>query len=222
MDGVASNGLPVSTLLSNGDLGLGTFRYMTGEMIVVDGEAYQMKHDGTVRAVDPDEEVTPFAMVTHFEPTTTVNAALASKEATSELLASLFPTARNTYIAVRLDGVFRSVTVRTAEGQREPGEKLLVVGSRQVTHKFEGVRGTLVGFLSPEFLQGVSVAGIHLHFIEEGKQRGGHVLALETEGEVRVGASALWKVVLELPKDDKQFNEAKLEKDSEGIRAIEG
>lgn len=223
MDGVASNGLPVSTLLKNGDLGLGTFRSMSGEMIVFDGLVYQMKHDGTVRRVDPDEEVTPFAMVTHFAPTRTLDAALSSKDAVVELLGQLFPDANNLYVAVRLDGVFQSVTVRTAEGQRFPGESLRAVGSRQVTHTFDGgVRGTLVGFRSPAFLQGVSVAGIHLHFIEEGRTRGGHVLDLETEGEVRLGAAVLSRVVLELPTGDDQFNLAKLQTDAAGIHAIEG
>ncbi|KAK1763097.1 alpha-acetolactate decarboxylase [Phialemonium atrogriseum] len=227
MDGVASNGLPVSALLANGDLGLGTFRHMAGEMIVLDGRAHQMKVDGTITPSDPDVDVTPFAMVTRFRPTATVRAALPSKESLAHLLDRLFPRSRNAYVAFRIDGAFRSVTVRTAEGQRFRGEGLAAVGARQVTHTFGGgggavVRGAAVGFRSPAFLQGVSVAGVHLHFIAEDGERGGHVLALETDGEVDVGAAALTRVVLELPADDEEFNAARLERDSEGIQAIEG
>jgi hypothetical protein len=49
MDGVASDGAPLSYLLKHGDTGLGTFRRMQGELIVLDGEIYQMFVDGTVK-----------------------------------------------------------------------------------------------------------------------------------------------------------------------------
>ncbi|KAL1838983.1 hypothetical protein VTK73DRAFT_4149 [Phialemonium thermophilum] len=267
MDGVATNGLPIRTLLSHGDHGLGTFRYMAGEMIILDGTIYQMNSDGTVRAISPDDEapkeaddatetpspplpagspcylasaglpaVSPFAMVTRFRPTTTTRARLSGngKDTLERLLTSLFPGARNTYLAMRLEGTFRSVTVRTATGQRVPGEGLREVAKNQVSHTFgvgsdnstggsEGpVRGTMIGFRSPTFLQGVSVAGDHLHFLAEDRMRGGHVLGFEGEGELEVQVASMWKIVLELPHDDEQFNAAKLERDAEGIAAAEG
>lgn len=49
MDGVAEDGLPLSALLRHGDTGLGTFRHMQGELIILDGEVFQMLSDGTVR-----------------------------------------------------------------------------------------------------------------------------------------------------------------------------
>ena len=52
MDGVADQGLECGKLLQHGDLGLGTFRHMQGELIINDGEVYQMKHDGSVRPAD--------------------------------------------------------------------------------------------------------------------------------------------------------------------------
>lgn len=52
MDGVADQGLELGKLMKHGDLGLGTFRHMQGELIIVDGDVYQMKHDGSVRPAD--------------------------------------------------------------------------------------------------------------------------------------------------------------------------
>ncbi len=49
MDGVAGSGLPLAELLSHGDHGLGTFRHMVGEMIILDGAIYQMRSDGSHR-----------------------------------------------------------------------------------------------------------------------------------------------------------------------------
>lgn len=42
MAGIAAHGLPISDLLSHGNHGLGTFKYLVGEMIVLDGIVYQM------------------------------------------------------------------------------------------------------------------------------------------------------------------------------------
>jgi alpha-acetolactate decarboxylase len=213
LDGVASDGLPISTLLSHGDHGLGTFRHMVGEMIVIDREAYQMKSDGSIIAINattsPDT-IAPFAMVTHFRPTGLTKGVISSKQDLSRLLRELTPGARNLYIAFRVDGMFKSVTVRTADGQRFSGERLTELGKRQVSHVLRAVRGTLIGFRSPAFTEGVSVAGDHLHFISADRTLGGHVLALETDEEVEIEVAPIWRVHLELPGDNIEFNEAAL------------
>ncbi|OIW34835.1 alpha-acetolactate decarboxylase [Coniochaeta ligniaria NRRL 30616] len=223
MDGVASNGLPIATLLSHGNHGLGTFRYMRGEMIILDGKLYQMKSDGTVTPIDPSsDDVSPFAMVTQFEATVATTAALSSKEEVSALLKRILPESQNHFMAVRLDGNFKSVTVRTAAGQTEPRQSLREVGKNQTSHTFESATGTIVGFLSPQYMEGIGVPGIHLHFITEDRKQGGHILALETGGEVQVQAAALPKMHLELPVADDEFNTAPLIGDAAGVAAVEG
>lgn len=224
MDGVASKGLPIATLLSHGNHGLGTFRYMAGEMIILDGELYQMKSDGTVTPVDPasSDAVAPFANVTQFEATVDATTAISSKEEVSAVLTRLLPRSQNHFVAVRLDGDFKSVTVRTAAGQTEPRQSLREVGKHQTSHTFESVTGTVIGFRSPGFVEGIGVPGIHLHFITADRKRGGHTLALETSGEVRVRAAELTKMHLELPVGDDEFDAAPLVSDAAGVAAVEG
>jgi len=55
------------------------------------------------------------------------------------------------------------------------------------------VNGVLVGFRTPDFEQGISVAGYHLHFLNSDRTGGGHVLDFTLEhGQVAVsGASQL-------------------------------
>ncbi|KAL2266722.1 hypothetical protein VTJ83DRAFT_6074 [Remersonia thermophila] len=222
MDGVASHGTPISRVLAHGDHGLGTFRNMVGEMIVLDGEVYQMKADGTVvHVADPERTVTPFATVTRFRPSVRTRAALQGKAGLAGLLARLFPAARNHFLAVRLDGVFR-LKVRTAGGQAEPREGMVSVASRQTVHALDGVKGTVVGFRCPEYVMGVNVAGDHFHFISEDRQKGGHILELETEGEVEVAAAQMSRFHLELPTEDDEFNEAELKLQAQGIKDVEG
>lgn len=223
MDGVASHGTPIAHVLAHGDHGLGTFRHMVGEMIVIDGSVYQMRADGSVvHITDTENTVTPFATVTKFDPTVRTRAEIKGKMGLKELLSGLFPKARNHFLVVRLDGVFKRVEVRTAGGQVREREGMVDVCARQTTHVFEGVKGSVVGFRCPGYVMGVNVAGDHFHFISEDRQRGGHILALATEGEVEVKAAQMSKFHLELSTEDEEFNEAALELQAQGIKAVEG
>jgi alpha-acetolactate decarboxylase len=225
MDGVASHGTPIARILEHGDHGLGTFRNMVGEMIVLDGDVYQMKADGSVvhiNSEEAEETVTPFATVTRFQATTEIKATVTGKAGLEALLTGLFPKARNHFLIARMDGVFKKVTVRTAGGQTTPREGMVDVCARQTTHTFENVKGTIVGFRCPGYVMGVNVAGDHFHFISEDRQRGGHILAFDTDGDVDIGAAQMSKFHLELPTEDAEFNDATLKLQAQGIKAVEG
>ncbi|KAH7124251.1 alpha-acetolactate decarboxylase [Dactylonectria macrodidyma] len=225
MDGVAETGIAISDLVSHGNHGLGTFRHIVGEMIILDGTIYQMNLDGSVVALDSAacvEQSAPFAMITHFQPTTMTTRLLESKGAFADALSQLLPGTKNHYLAFRVDGVFKSVTVRTVGGQQFPGESLARLGKRQVSHTFKNIRGTVIGFRSPTFMQGVSVAGDHLHFIAANRDSGGHVLTFKTDGEVDIAAAPITVVNLRLPSNDADFNRAELASDDNEIAAVEG
>ncbi|KAK3306014.1 alpha-acetolactate decarboxylase [Chaetomium strumarium] len=224
MDGVASHGTPIARVLEHGDHGLGTFRNMVGEMIVLDGEVYQMKADGSVvHITDPASTVTPFATVTRFRPTLQSRVTVSGKDGLEEYLTRAFPEARNHFLVVRMDGLFSKVHVRTAGGQNIPREGMVDVCARQTAHTFEREKGTIVGFRCPEYVMGINVAGIHLHFISEDRQRGGHILDLST-GAVAVdfAAAQMSRFHLELPTEDGEFNQANLKLQAQGIKAVEG
>src|SRR4051794_23512365 len=46
--------MPIPELLRHGDLGVGTLDHLDGEMIVLDGRAYQVRGDGVVVDVGSD------------------------------------------------------------------------------------------------------------------------------------------------------------------------
>lgn len=90
MDGVADKGLPISEFLKHGDHGLGTFRFMNGEMIVLNGKAYQMLADGSIVDLDPaGDAIHPFAQITRFRPDVTAKAAVPSKEELNGIVSGL-------------------------------------------------------------------------------------------------------------------------------------
>src|ERR1700758_1960470 len=51
VEGIYQGAVQVAALREHGDLGLGTFESLDGELAVVDGHFFQVRSDGSVRAV---------------------------------------------------------------------------------------------------------------------------------------------------------------------------
>jgi acetolactate decarboxylase len=64
VEGIYQGAVQVAALREHGDLGLGTFESLDGEMVVVDGHFFQVRSDGSVREV-PDNVLSPFAADDH-------------------------------------------------------------------------------------------------------------------------------------------------------------
>jgi acetolactate decarboxylase len=216
----ASSSTTVSDLLSHGSLGLGTFESMDGEMVILDGQAYQLKSDGSVGRV-PETAKIPFGSVTQFEPQITRKSSLSDKDHLLELVADMLPNARNHFVAIRVDGHFDSIKCRTIPPQAYEGEPLTEVGKRQTVKEYHGVKGTIVGFRSPQWSEGVSVVGIHVHFLNTERSFGGHVLAVRADSEVELGVSSSTNLQIDLPQSE-EFGARNLEDDAEGLKKVEG
>ncbi|HTG62769.1 MAG TPA: acetolactate decarboxylase, partial [Terriglobia bacterium] len=103
VEGIYQGAVRVGTLREHGDLGLGTFEDLDGEMVVVDGHFFQVRGDGSVREVD-DGVLSPFAVITRFAPEPAV--ALDQCPDMSHLT-SRFDSLRhsdNVFYALRVDG----------------------------------------------------------------------------------------------------------------------
>ena len=49
--------LKVSTLKANGDIGLGSFDFLDGEMVMLDGIPYRIREDGEITVGADDDEI---------------------------------------------------------------------------------------------------------------------------------------------------------------------
>jgi acetolactate decarboxylase len=173
--------LPIGELKERGDFGIGTFDKLEGEMVVVDGECYQVKVDGVAYVV-PDDVTTPFATVTFFDPDETVLVEKAENMTEfGEILETSFPS-ENIFYAIRIDGTFPYVKTRSVPAQEKPYPLLVDAVANQTVFEFENASGTVIGFWSPEFVDGINVPGYHLHFITEDRKAGGHILDLRVDG----------------------------------------
>jgi acetolactate decarboxylase len=174
MAGIYEGETTYGQIREHGDFGLGTFNDLDGEMVGMDGRFYQLRSDGSARPVTPGQK-TPFAVVTFFQPQQEL--AVVEPMTKGELIEAIEnATDANLFSAVRVDGIFDQVRTRTAQRQARPFPPLLEATKYQTENVFTHVEGTLVGFRTPTYAQGIGVAGLHLHFLRQDKTAGGHAL----------------------------------------------
>jgi alpha-acetolactate decarboxylase len=169
-----------------------------------------------------DDKELPFAMVAHLSTDRSLSInGLRGKDSIRDNLLKLYPGATNRFIIFKITGHFDTLTARVVRGQQYPGQSLAELGDNQKVNKYEDVQGTVVGFWSPSFIDGISVGGLHAHFLSSDTTFGGHVLALEATGSVDLAADILNSFHLELP-GTSEFDKATLEPGGEALKKVEG
>jgi acetolactate decarboxylase len=185
MQGVFDGVEPVGEIRKHGDLGIGTFDALDGEMIVLDGVVYQAKADGHIYTA-ADNQTTPFATVTYFNRDhSAITDSPMNLSVFTSTMADRLPT-RNMVYAVRMHGTFPSMKVRAIPAQHKPYPTLANASVNQSVYIFSDTTGTVIGFYTPVFFKGINVAGYHLHFISDDRKTGGHILDLTVPANTTV------------------------------------
>jgi acetolactate decarboxylase len=166
----------LAEILEHGDLGLGTLNGLDGELIVLDGEVWKAELDCTLTQPERSAK-TPYAVVVPFSPDQPI--ALQGPFGESELEARLGErvTRAERPTAIRIDGSFAELHVRSVPRQTPPYRPLAEVIDQQHVSVLGEVKGTMIGFCFPDALDGIEMVGAHLHFLSEDRTRGGHVLS---------------------------------------------
>jgi acetolactate decarboxylase len=193
VEGIYQGAVRVGTLRQHGDLGLGTFEDLDGEMAILDGHVYQIRGDGSVHEAS-DMALSPFAAITTFQPD--ANAEMKSCKSYSDLLVSFdgMRDSENIFYALRVDGIFDTMHTR-AVCKTEEGVTLVSAAAAQPEFNFANISGTVMGFWTPEYAKTLNIAGYHLHFLSDDRTKGGHVLGcsgsslhlqLQRSGDIRI------------------------------------
>jgi acetolactate decarboxylase len=174
VEGLYQGALRISHLLEHGDFGIGTFINADGEMVVLEGVAYQIAAGNAVRIAPPGTLI-PYAVVTRFkEEVSNKETSFSSfNEATG--LCDAMRGSENLFYAFRIDGQFDTLSARVLRPVGH-GTGLAAAAQGQEEHTFEKVAGTIVGLWCPGYASSFSIPGYHFHFISDDRTRGGHVL----------------------------------------------
>jgi acetolactate decarboxylase len=190
--------LTVAEVKEKGDLGLGTYNGLDGEMIVYNGEVYQWLASGTVRK-PKDSELVPFTVLKFFQPdkNLVLNEMTSYPEMKDYIISEL--VSPNFVYAFKIKGTFEQLKCGSANKQQKPYENTLseAIADRP-TFEWENVTGTMVGFCFPEYVGGVNIAGFHLHFISDDEQKAGHVLEFQAS-KLEIGIDESGDFQFELP-----------------------
>lgn len=170
----------VAETFRNVTLGLGVAEACDGEIVAFDGKVWRVPADGFPVPAEPNLGL-PFAVVaqggmpidtpvppgcTMDDVTTLITDVVTAGDLTQ-------PT-EHLVAAVRLDGVFTDVVLRSEHRQEPPYPPLPDVLSHEVRFEFPTWEGTLVGFRFPDAQDGVVIPGLHLHGISADQRSGGH------------------------------------------------
>ena len=215
--------ISVSELLDHGDIGLGTFTDVDGEMIVLDGFCYRAMENGDVVAAEPDRGV-PFSTVCTMNDSTPVEFLYTSnieklKTELNNIIDSHFGL--NSMHMARIDGEFEMIDARSESGYESVHVDLkTILGKTQKAFKFEKIKGTLVCVYFPDYMDGINASGWHLHFISDDKKHGGHVFDIVMKsGKGQI--SKINSIELKLP-DEPIFDTYSLKQASKDeVKAVE-
>ena len=170
----------VSELKEHGDIGLGTFDRLNGELILLDGTVYRAAGDGNIELVS-DAETIPFSVVTFMDADVTKPLVNIPNFSTlcCELDQMVQERGKNRFYMIRIDGMFRKMNVRSVHAQNKPYRRLAdVLMSEQTLFDYENIEGTIVGLYCPPYMSALNAVGWHMHFISQDRTKGGHVLDL--------------------------------------------
>jgi acetolactate decarboxylase len=194
VEGVYSGSVSSSTLLEHGDFGLGTFEALGGEMVVLDGQIYQIAGGVQLRS---DDFLIPFAAVTRFHEDSIFEIGRFGSLQELEEACDRHRPSDNLFCALRLDGIFQTLHARAVHPVPN-GTRLLDASKTEFGFQFHDLEGTLVCIWSPRYSSSFSIPGYHFHFISSDRKNGGHVLNCSAR-QLRASIQTVSEYVVQLP-----------------------
>lgn len=200
--GLLRGTLTTAELLQHGDTGIGTGEGLDGELIILDGQPYQVQSTGEVSLVSGSFTV-PFASAhfANFKSLFNVATLTGSQLEDKVLQATKY---QNIFFAIKVTGLFKQIKTRAVAKSVPPYPTLLATAQAQQIFNAENVQGTLISYYAPELFNGVAVGGYHSHFLSANCDFGGHVLDYTVE-DAEVQAQAFTALEQHFPIDDPDF-----------------
>ncbi|MDF1678423.1 MAG: acetolactate decarboxylase [Legionellaceae bacterium] len=199
--GLYDGDLSIEALTQQGNIGLGTFNALDGELVVIDGVCYQCAEGNQVRRADASA-LMPWAAVSSFttaRKTATVADTADLPALTSQLLTHAGSS--NYPYVFQLHGVFHQITIASAPKQEKPYASIETVIEQSTQLETGPIHATLVGFYAPDFMFPIKGKGLHLHCVSDDQAFGGHVLDVHVKA-ADVSFEAITKFDIELPRHE--------------------
>lgn len=197
LDGGYDGVVTIGEVMPAGDHGLGTVDRLDGELVVVDGVPWRVDSTGATNVVAPETK-TPFVVLTNMESPTSARVSDIDRDGLTARIEQLIDDP-NAVVAVRVEGRFSRVLVRSVPAQTPPYRPYVEVCAtdevRWEHHDFDGV---FVGFRFPALDGGATIGGLHLHGLDSGRTTGGHNHELVVS-DAELSVSSTHDIAITLP-----------------------
>lgn len=173
--------LTVKEMKERGDIGLGSYDLLDGELVMLDGISYRFRDDGSVAVADDDDKVI-YVNAGFFEPEMTFEITeQINYDRLREIINLKLPTL-NQFYSFKISGEFDYMKCGGLDKQEKPFRDGLdvLIPNRPIFEQSD-FTGTIVGFYCPEFIGNINVAGYHIHAVSEEKDFGGHVMEFQSK-----------------------------------------
>lgn len=196
MSGIFDGDITLNEVAEHGDLGLGTLNGVDGELTILDNKFYRFDNEGVMSEVSGDTQ-SPFVVSTNFDidKTATITNVTNATDLSEKLLAQL--DNKNNFYAFKMPVTLTYLKTRSEAKQERPYPLLKDVLANQSEFEYKNVKGTFVGFYTPNYAATINVPGFHFHFISDDKTLGGHILNLAFDkANVQIDSISEFKVEL--------------------------
>ncbi len=173
MAGVADGAMPIKELTKHGNIGVGTFEGLDGEMILIDGKVFRVNSFGKVDRM-PGEATTPFAQVSWFDKDKTITVQTPLDLAGLEKMLDTASPSQNYPVFFRVEGTFPYVKTRAVPKQSKPYPGLGEVAGKQAVFEARGMERP-IGLRTPAYTKGCPFPVTICFFSARTDTFGGHV-----------------------------------------------
>ena len=196
-EGKFDGNIDLKGLKKHGDIGLGTYNGLDGEMVYIDGTFYQIDKEGNASIPDSNTQ-TPFAVIAEFIPDSSISVDTFLTCKNLKNLISRNLKTKNNFHVLKVSGSFNSVTTRSVDKQSAPYPTLSEALENAKVTNFKNIKGDLVGFWFPSYYSNINAPNFHFHFISKDRKKGGHVLSckinsaiidIDSKGELNIVAN---------------------------------
>ena len=218
--GLYDGNYPYSLLKQHGNFGLGAPDKLDGELVVFQGKIYQTQHTGKTFVVE-DRQLTPFAMVNFFQPDRKITPGRAmDKQSLFHYLDSVLTNVNGLY-AIHISGNFSYVKTRAFPPVKEH-DHMPLAAMLPLQHFFESsnVKGDLIGYRLPAYMDNTNISGYHFHYLSAQKDAGGHIIDVKADN-ITIEIDKLDSYTIQVPSnsDFEQFDFKKNR--DEDIKSVE-
>jgi len=206
-NGVLEGMMTVKDLKKHGDMGIGAFNKLDGELVLMNHIVYRVSQDGKIMQPS-DETLIPYSIVTFYKQDHSLLLEGKTDYPALKAFADSFLPSPNLFYAFRIKGEFEYIKCGGSNIQEKPYDKSLtqMLADRPI-YEGRNISGTLVGFWCPKYIGDINTQGFHLHFLSDDLTTGGHLMDFTaTKLEIGYDIKPVYKI--NLP-DTRAFRDAR-------------